>query len=105
MNARQAARAAAKHIEDLEHYNAMCKRDIVAYNRIIEGLIAGNLNPCDWCDEQPDCAPSNQGKGCKEWCLKFDLPEEKKGDEEQDDGKGTGAESEGISVTGSEGRA
>lgn len=101
MNARQALKAAARHIEDLEYYNSRCKADIKAYNVIIDGLIAGNLNPCDWCDEQPDCAPSNQGKGCREWVLRFDLPDGEKGDEEQHDGETV---TEGVSLQGSTGR-
>ena len=98
MNARQAAKQAAKHIEELEHYNHLCTRDIKAYNRIVLGLIAGDLNPCDWCNDQEDCAPIDQGKGCKDWFLKFDLDgklEEVKPDDDK---------SEAVPVTGSTGR-
>ena len=102
MNAKQAARMAAKHIEELEYYNHLCKRDIRAYNTIIEESIAGTVNYCDWCNDQEDCAPSDQGKGCKEWMLKFDLPE--KGDDLTDDGEGSGQESESLSITGADGR-
>lgn len=102
MNWRQSAQMAAKKIEELEYYNSLCKRDIKAYNLIIDGMIAGTLNPCDWCNDQEDCAPSDQGKGCKEWMLKFDLPE--KGDDLTDDGEGSGQESESLSIAGADGR-
>ena len=87
---------AARHIEELEHFNRLCSRDIKAYNIIIDGLIAGTLNVCDWCNDQEDCAPSNQGKGCKEWCLKFDLTDKEVG--------AVVDKSEDIPVEGSTGR-
>lgn len=93
MNARQAAKAAAKRIEELEHYNAKCKADITAYNHIITGLIAGDLNPCDWCEENADCERPVKGKGCSEWWLTFTFPDVK---EEEDD-------SEGVPVVGATG--
>ena len=96
MNGRQAAKAAAAKIEELEHYNAKCKADITAYNRIIVGLIAGEINPCDWCEENADCKRLVKGKGCSEWWLTFTLPDVK--EEDADD-------SEGLPLVGSEGRA
>ena len=76
---------AAKRIEELEDFNRRCSRDIKAYNLIIDGLIAGNLNPCLWCDDESDCPPISQGKGCKEWVLKFDLDEKMLGDDGRND--------------------
>ena len=96
MNGRQAAKLAAAKIEKLEHYNAKCKADITAYNKIIVGLIEGELNPCDWCEENADCKRLVKGKGCSEWWLTYSLPEQK--EEKADD-------SERISLEGSEGRA
>jgi len=93
MNKKQSLKAASKHIEELEHYNFLCKRDIKAYNKVIEILIAGG-NPCPWCDVQEDCAPICQGHGCKEWVLKFDLT-----DEEVD---GSANRSETVSAGGGE---
>ena len=97
---KQSLRAASKRIEELEDFNRRCSRDIKAYNTVIDGLIAGNLNPCDWCDDQEDCAPSDQGKGCRNWVLKFDLPD--KGDEEKNDGESV---TKGVSLEGCTGRA
>ena len=96
MNGRQAAKLAAKKIEELENYNARCKADIKAYNTIITGMIAGDINPCEWCEENADCERPIKGKGCSEWWLTFTLPDVK--GEEQDD-------SEGVPFVGSEGRA
>ncbi len=96
MNGRQAAKAAAKKIEELEHYNAKCKADITAYNKVVVGLIAGDLNPCDWCEENADCERPIKGKGCSEWWLTFTLPDVK--EEDADD-------SEGLPLVGSDGRA
>lgn len=71
MNARQAAKAAAKRIEDLENYNARCKADIVAYNQCITGMIDGE-SPCKWCEEYEECQhEAKDGKGCGDWWLKY----------------------------------
>lgn len=96
MNGRQAAKLAAAKIEELEHYNAKCKADITAYNKIIVGLIAGELNPCDWCEENADCERPIKGKGCSEWWLTYSLPAQE--EEAEDD-------SERVPFVGSEGRA
>ena len=86
MNGRQAAKAAAKKIEELEFYNAKCKADITAYNRIITGMIAGELSPCDWCEDQEECERQVKGTGCSEWWLMFNLPEMK--EDATDDSEG-----------------
>ena len=70
MNARQAAKAAAKKIEELERYKAMCKRDITAYNLVILALIRGE-SPCEWCNDKEECELSHD-KGCEEWMLKLE---------------------------------
>lgn len=84
MNARQAAKAAAKKIEELEHYNAMAKADIVAYNRVVTGLISGDLDPCEWCEENADCKRPIKGKGCSEWWLAFEHPVEEAKDDDSE---------------------
>lgn len=78
MNGRQAAKAAAKRIEDLEDFNRRCVADIKAYNKCIEGMIAGKC-PCDWCEENrtSECTRDEWGnKGCEEWWLMTVLPEQ-----------------------------
>ena len=83
MNARQAAKAAAKavkaaakRIEELENYNRRACADIKAYNDCIDGMIAGQ-SPCPWCAEYEECQLNEKdGKGCKEWWLKDIPPEE-----------------------------
>jgi len=85
MNGRQAARAAAKQIKELEGYNSLCKLDIIAYNECILGMIA-HRSPCDWCQDQDECR--EEGKdltiGCDMWMLK----EQKVKEDSQDDGPG-----------------
>ena len=95
MNGRQAAKLAAKKIEELEHYNGRCRKDISAYNKVILGLISGELDPCDWCEEKEECQRECKGKGCGEWWLSYKLPVE----EDQTD------DSDGIPFVGSTGGA
>lgn len=94
MNGRQAAKLAAKRIEEMEHYNARCKADIKAYNHVIWGLISGELNPCEWCEDNADCERPLKGKGCSEWWLAFSHPEI---EEENANDR------EGVSISGTEG--
>ena len=72
MNGRQAARAAAKRIEELEYVNAMQSRDIADYNKCILSMISGD-SPCVWCEERPECQleAKSAGKGCQEWWLRY----------------------------------
>ena len=93
MNAKQSLKLAAKRVEELEHYNAKCKADIVAYNRVITGMIVGDINPCDWCEEKDECQLEAKGKGCDNWWLAFTHPEVK--EEAADD-------SERVSIEGAE---
>ena len=80
MNARQAAKAAAKRIEELEYANMMYTIDVKAYNAVIEGTTEGKTI-CEWCewfrDEEHTCNPERRGKqGCKDWGLMFNVQEE-----------------------------
>ena len=49
MNGRQAARAAAKRIEELEYVNAGQTADIKDYNACIQDIIYGG-DVCKWCE-------------------------------------------------------
>lgn len=84
MNGRQAAKAAAKKIEEMEHYNARCKTDITHYNVVIQALIAGE-SPCPWCEDYKECQlTAKDVKGCEHWWLAYDLPEK---EDDADDGE------------------
>lgn len=102
MNARQAAKAAAKKIEELEDFNRRASADIKAYNACIDGVIAGQMTFCDWCEENPECKLEAKGKGCSLWWLKEITPEDVKtyvlssNEEGSDESKGIlGASPEG----------
>ena len=70
MNARQAAKAAAKRIEELERVAALNKADIVDYNKCVEHMIQGG-SPCDYCEDLQECQLEAKGKtGCTEWMLR-----------------------------------
>ena len=73
MNGRQAAKAAAKRIEELEDFNRRCSNDIKAYNACIDSVIAGEKCYCDWCEEAEECSqPEKKLKtGCENWWLKL----------------------------------
>ena len=87
MNAKQAAKAAAKKIEELEDYNRRCVRDIRAYNAVILTMIDGG-SPCDLCEDHDECNRDVKGgKGCMEWWLTNNLPEAEEGGD-GDDGEG-----------------
>ena len=70
MNAKQALRAASKHIEELEDWNLRASADIKGYNQCIDGVIAGQCSFCDWCEENAECQRECKGQGCEEWWLK-----------------------------------
>lgn len=74
MNARQAAKAAAKRIEELEDFNRRASGDIKAYNACIDSVIAGEKSFCDWCEENGECQqPEKKLKsGCENWWLRMD---------------------------------
>jgi hypothetical protein len=77
MNARQAAKAAAKRIEELEHSNKLYYLDVKAYNQVIDALIAGG-SACGWCEDEEECTKEGKRtiRGCDEWMLRSN-----KGDE------------------------
>ena len=69
MNSRQAARAAAQKIEELEFRLAMNILDIRDYNRVIEELIL-QKSPCPWCEDFEECKLEAKNMyGCPEWIL------------------------------------
>ena len=80
MNARQAARAAAKRIEELEHFVRLNTQDIKDYNKVIQDMIAGE-SPCPYCEDWEECnLDAKAGKGCSSWWLRYR-------EEAQDDSK------------------
>lgn len=89
MNARQAAKAASKRIEELEHFNRLCSRDIKAYNKVIDHMIAGG-SPCEFCDDKGECDKPEKGKGCEEWMLEWNREGEESNDK-TDSGSDDGA--------------
>jgi hypothetical protein len=70
VNGRQAARAAAAHIQELEHLAKMNKLDIIDYNKVIDSMIAGG-SPCEWCEDFQECQLEAKGKGCADWMLRW----------------------------------
>ena len=71
MNGRQAAKAAAKRIQELEFVVAGQIQDIKDYNACIADMISGE-SPCLWCEEYPECQlDAKMGKGCPEWWLRY----------------------------------
>ena len=88
MNARQAAREAAKHNAELEDFNRRASQEIKGLNACIDSVIAGKKSFCDWCEERNECDRAEKGTGCKEWWLTMDL--------ELPDGEGDADEGAGI---------
>lgn len=78
MNAKQALRAASKHIEDLEDYNRRASSEIKCLNDCIDSVIAGESGFCEWCEEQDECQREEKAanKGCDGWWLAQHLPAE-----------------------------
>lgn len=71
MNARQAAKAAAARIEEMERVAALNKQDIIQYNKCILDMIAGE-SPCAYCEDWNECQlEEKSGKGCAEWMLRI----------------------------------
>ena len=69
MNSRQAAKAAAERIEQLEFRLAMNILDIRDYNKVIEELIL-QKSPCPWCEDYNECQlEAKKLYGCPEWLL------------------------------------
>ena len=93
MNGRQAAKAAAQRIQELEIVNAMQVRDIQDYNAAIMDVIAGK-SLCNWCENNrlDECDRESRGSaGCSEWWLKYP---EKEQESEGGDPDGEAQESE-----------
>ena len=92
MNGRQAAKAAAKKIEELTYENMARVKDIKDYNSCVLDLIAGK-SPCLWCEEHRlgECEhpESHMNAGCHEWWLRYPDEIVTKGGES--DGEGTKA--------------
>jgi hypothetical protein len=81
MNGRQAARAAAKRIDELEYMVSSQSRDIKDYNAVVLDIIAGK-SPCTWCEENrlDECEHASRGSaGCSEWWLRYSTPDKKDG--------------------------
>lgn len=96
MNGRQAAREAAKRIEELEARIAMDIKDIRTYNVCILHMI-NHGSPCDFCYDKAEC--ESLGKdltiGCDQWMV---------GNIEiiHDEKEGDPVESEGVLPTGAD---
>lgn len=99
MNSRQAAKMAAKRIEELEEHietityqNLQYVLDVRAYVGCIQSMIKGG-SPCEWCNDQVECQRQEKtaSKGCEEWLLAFreDEPanEPEKGGDEPGEGE------------------
>ena len=97
MNGRQAAKAAAQRIEELEARIAMDIKDIRTYNVCILHMI-NHGSPCDFCYDKQECQEAGKDLtiGCDQWMV---------GNIEiiHDEKEGDAVESEGILPTGAEG--
>jgi len=90
MNGRQAARMAAKRIEELEYANKLYAVDVKALYAVIDGMTQGKT-PCEWCDEQEECDKQEKGGlGCTDFLL-MENKQEGEDDEEDSDGSVDGA--------------
>ena len=91
MNARQAAKAAAKHIEELEDYNNRATATIQGLYKCIEIMFKGG-NVCEHCDDYEECQlkAKEEGKGCEDWVMEDITPEDVK--EVSDDSEGVHVE-------------
>lgn len=87
MNAKQAAREAAKRIEQLEDFNRRATHEIKSLNACIDSVISGQMSFCDWCEDRNECQRECKGVGCGEWWLAYDLPAMPE-EVETDDSKG-----------------
>ena len=71
MNGRQAARQAAKRIEELEALVAGQTQDIKDLYAAIHDHISGE-SLCLWCEEYPECnLNAKMGASCPEWWLRY----------------------------------
>ena len=88
MNAKQAAREAAKRIEQLEDFNKRASAEIKSLNDCIDSVISGQMSFCDWCEERNECQLQAKGTGCELWWLAMNDRPSFKREEEADDSKG-----------------
>ena len=72
MNGKQAARAAAQRIKELELFNALQADDIKSYNEVIFHMMKHG-SPCDYCEDQKECQIAGRDLtiGCEDWLLRF----------------------------------
>lgn len=77
MNARQAAKAAGKRIEELEWYNKSAGATIRKLYHALDVIFSGG-NVCELCEDYEECQleAKKQGKGCPEWSHKSIDPSE-----------------------------
>lgn len=70
MNGRQAAKAAAARIAELEYAIGRYSADVKDYNRCILHMIKHG-SPCDFCQDQQECqeAGKDLSIGCDDWML------------------------------------
>jgi len=71
MNSKQAAKAAAKHIEELERIIGLNISDIKQYNACILDMIS-HKSPCEYCHDQEECRTAGKDLtiGCEDWMLR-----------------------------------
>lgn len=71
MNARQAAKAAGKRIEELEWFNKSAGATIRKLYQALDVIFSGG-NVCELCEDYEECQleSKGQGKGCPEWSHK-----------------------------------
>ena len=77
MNGRQAARAAAQRIKEMEYIVAMQSKDIKGLYATVLDMIAGK-SPCERCEENrlDECEHASLGSaGCSGWWLRTVEPE------------------------------
>jgi hypothetical protein len=102
MNAKQALKAASKHIEELEYANRLYAVDVQAYNAVIDGTVDGR-SICEWCEDQHECEKAEKGgAGCHEWMLMWNHQEGE--DDEKTVGSDDGAADSGNGDSSGAGR-
>lgn len=89
MNSRQAAKAAARKIEEMTVTMAFNRADIRDYNKCILHMIKHG-SPCDYCEDLVECQEAGKDVqiGCDDWMLRHQDISTLRGDGE--DGQETG---------------